>query len=84
MANSHDLLAENPFLENEPQVSSELADLAKSNIPGPSAQPTGGVSFNILNDGVPIQISWTAANSTNALVTGVLKYGVHCPSSPGN
>lgn len=28
----------------------------------------GGVNFNILNDGVPIQISWTAANSTNAFL----------------
>lgn len=29
----------------------------------------GGVAFNLLNDGVPIQISWTAANSTNAFLT---------------
>jgi hypothetical protein len=28
----------------------------------------GGVLFNLLNDGVPIQISWTAANSTNAFL----------------
>ena len=28
----------------------------------------GGVSFNILDDGVPLQISWTAANSTNAFL----------------
>jgi hypothetical protein len=28
----------------------------------------GGVVFNILNDGVPIQISWTAASSTNAFL----------------
>jgi hypothetical protein len=28
----------------------------------------GGVPFNILNDGVPLQISWTAANSTNAFL----------------
>jgi hypothetical protein len=28
----------------------------------------GGVVFNILNDGVAIQISWTAANSTNAFL----------------
>lgn len=28
----------------------------------------GGVLFNILNDGVPLQISWTAANSTNAFL----------------
>ncbi len=27
-----------------------------------------GVVFNLLNDGVPIQISWTAANSTNAFL----------------
>jgi hypothetical protein len=29
---------------------------------------TGGVVFNILNDGVPIQISWTAPSSTNAFL----------------
>jgi hypothetical protein len=29
---------------------------------------TGGVVFNILNDGVPLQISWTAANSSNAFL----------------
>jgi hypothetical protein len=29
---------------------------------------SGGVVFNLLNDGVPIQISWTAANSTNAFL----------------
>jgi hypothetical protein len=28
----------------------------------------GGVIFNLLNDGVPIQISWTAASSTNAFL----------------
>lgn len=28
----------------------------------------GGVVFNLLNDGVPIRISWTAANSTNAFL----------------
>lgn len=28
----------------------------------------GGVVFNILNDGVPLQISWTAASSTNAFL----------------
>lgn len=28
----------------------------------------GGVLFNILNDGVPLQISWTSANSTNAFL----------------
>jgi len=28
----------------------------------------GGVTFNLLNDGVPLQISWTAANSTNAFL----------------
>lgn len=28
----------------------------------------GGVMFNILNDGVPVQISWTAAGSTNAFL----------------
>lgn len=28
----------------------------------------GGVVFNMLNDGVPLQISWTAANSTNAFL----------------
>lgn len=28
----------------------------------------GGVIFNILNDGVPLQISWTAATSTNAFL----------------
>jgi hypothetical protein len=28
----------------------------------------GGAIFNILNDGVPLQISWTAANSTNAFL----------------
>jgi hypothetical protein len=28
----------------------------------------GGVVFNILNDGVPLPISWTAAGSTNALL----------------
>jgi hypothetical protein len=28
----------------------------------------GGVVFDILNDGVPLQISWTAANSTNAFL----------------
>jgi hypothetical protein len=28
----------------------------------------GGVVFNLLNDGVPLQISWTAANSTNAFL----------------
>ncbi len=28
----------------------------------------GGVIFNILNDGVPLPISWTAASSTNALL----------------
>lgn len=37
--NSHDLLADNPFQENEPLVGSGLNDLAKSNIPVPSAQP---------------------------------------------
>jgi hypothetical protein len=30
---------------------------------------SGGVLFNLLNDGVPIQISWTSANSTNAFLT---------------
>jgi hypothetical protein len=29
---------------------------------------TNGVVFNLLNDGVPIQISWTAAGSTNAFL----------------
>ena len=29
---------------------------------------SGGVVFNMLNDGVPLQISWTTANSTNALL----------------
>ena len=29
---------------------------------------SGGVVFNMLNDGVPLQISWTAANSTNAFL----------------
>jgi len=28
----------------------------------------GGVVFNILNDGVPLAISWTAATSTNAFI----------------
>lgn len=28
----------------------------------------GGVVFNLLNDGVPLKISWTAANSTNAFL----------------
>jgi len=28
----------------------------------------GGVVFNMLNDGVPLQISWTAAASTNAFL----------------
>ena len=28
----------------------------------------GGVVFNMLNDGVPLQLSWTAASSTNAFV----------------
>lgn len=28
----------------------------------------GGVVFNMLNDGVPLQISWTTANSTNAFL----------------
>jgi hypothetical protein len=28
----------------------------------------GGVMFNLLNDGVPLQISWTAANSSNAFL----------------
>ena len=28
----------------------------------------GGVVFNILNDGVPLQISWTSASSTNAFL----------------
>jgi hypothetical protein len=28
----------------------------------------GGVVFNMLNDGVPLAISWTAAGSTNALL----------------
>jgi adenine-specific DNA-methyltransferase len=45
-ATSHDiLLADNPFLEIEPQAGSELADLTKSNISTPTAQantPTGG------------------------------------------
>jgi hypothetical protein len=29
---------------------------------------SGGVTFNILNDGVPLKISWTAAGSTNAFL----------------
>jgi hypothetical protein len=29
---------------------------------------SGGVVFNLLNDGVPLQISWTAADSTNAFL----------------
>ena len=37
--NCHDLLADNPFLENEPLVGSDVTELAKSNIPAPSAQP---------------------------------------------
>ncbi len=37
--NSHDLLPDNPFLENEPLVGSNVTDLDKSNIPAPSAQP---------------------------------------------
>jgi hypothetical protein len=45
-ATSHDiLLANNPFLEIEPQAGSDLADLTKSNISTPTAQantPTGG------------------------------------------
>lgn len=28
----------------------------------------GGVVFNMLNDGVPLQLSWTAAGSTNAFI----------------
>lgn len=28
----------------------------------------GGVIFNFLNDGVPLQLSWTAADSTNAFL----------------
>ena len=28
----------------------------------------GGVVFNMLNDGVPLQISWTSASSTNAFL----------------
>jgi hypothetical protein len=28
----------------------------------------GGVPFNILNDNVPLQLSWTAAGSTNAFI----------------
>ncbi len=28
----------------------------------------GGAIFNILNDGVPLQISWTSASSTNAFL----------------
>jgi len=28
----------------------------------------GGVIFNVLNDGVPLQISWTAAGSANAFL----------------
>ncbi|MDX6577830.1 MAG: hypothetical protein QOE96_3783 [Blastocatellia bacterium] len=43
--NSHDLLADNPFMENEPLVGSGMTDIAKSNILAPSAQPnaaTGG------------------------------------------
>jgi hypothetical protein len=28
----------------------------------------GGVVFNMLNDGVPLQLSWTAAGSTNAFL----------------
>ncbi len=29
---------------------------------------SGGVIFNILNDGVPLQMAWTAASSTNAFL----------------
>jgi hypothetical protein len=29
---------------------------------------SAGVVFNMLNDGIPLQVSWTAANSTNTLL----------------
>jgi hypothetical protein len=56
----------------------------------------GGVDFNILNDGVPVRISWTAASSSNAFLVldrngnGVIDSGAELfgdltpqPSSPG-
>lgn len=34
----------------------------------PLTNAAGGVLFNLLNDGVPIKLSWTRANSTNAFL----------------